>query len=91
MSEELKTSKELTAEATTQASETPETTETAAPEEPAETMADYSEELEASFKQIHEGDILTGTVIASVPRWRTVALSPIPVPTCTTCAPSTAA
>lgn len=28
-----------------------------------ETMADYAEELEASFKQIHEGDILTGTVI----------------------------
>ncbi len=26
-------------------------------------MADYAEELEASFKQIHEGDILTGTVI----------------------------
>jgi len=63
MSEELKTSEELTAEATTQASETPETTETAAPKEPAESMADYAEELEASFKQIHEGDILTGTVI----------------------------
>lgn len=28
-----------------------------------ETMEDYKEELEASFKQIHEGDILTGTVI----------------------------
>ena len=28
-----------------------------------ETMADYADELEASFKQIHEGDILTGTVI----------------------------
>lgn len=28
-----------------------------------ETMADYSAELEASFKQIKEGDILTGTVI----------------------------
>lgn len=63
MSEELKTSEELAAEAETSAAETPETTETAAPEEPAETMADYSEELEASFKQIHEGDILTGTVI----------------------------
>ena len=33
-------------------------------EEPAESMADYAEELEASFKQIHEGDILTGTVIS---------------------------
>lgn len=30
---------------------------------PAETMDDYKDELEASFKQIHEGDILTGTVI----------------------------
>lgn len=59
----LKTSEELAAEAETSAAETPETTETAAPEEPAETMADYAEELEASFKQIHEGDILTGTVI----------------------------
>lgn len=28
-----------------------------------ETMADYTAELEASFKQINEGDILTGTVI----------------------------
>ena len=28
-----------------------------------ETMEDYKEELEASFKQIHEGDIMTGTVI----------------------------
>lgn len=29
-----------------------------------ETMADYAAELEASFKKIQEGDILTGTVIA---------------------------
>lgn len=28
-----------------------------------ETMADYAQELEASFKEIKEGDILTGTVI----------------------------
>ena len=28
-----------------------------------ETMADYAKELEASFKKIQEGDILTGTVI----------------------------
>ena len=63
MSEELKTSEELAREAETSVAETPEITETAAPEEPAETMADYAEELEASFKQIHEGDILTGTVI----------------------------
>ena len=38
MSEELKTSEELAAEAETSAAETPETTETAAPEEPAETI-----------------------------------------------------
>lgn len=40
--------------------------ETAAPaaeETHEETMADYAEELEASFKRINEGDILTGTVI----------------------------
>ena len=28
-----------------------------------ETMEDYKEELEASYKVIREGDILTGTVI----------------------------
>ena len=32
-------------------------------EEKKETMEDYAEELEASFRQIREGDILTGTVI----------------------------
>lgn len=31
--------------------------------ENAETMADYEKELEASFKKVKEGDILTGTVI----------------------------
>lgn len=30
---------------------------------PQETMDDYAQELEASFKEINEGDILTGTVI----------------------------
>ena len=30
---------------------------------PQETMDDYAQELEASFKKINEGDILTGTVI----------------------------
>lgn len=30
---------------------------------PAESMADYEEQINASFKQVHEGDILTGTVI----------------------------
>ena len=39
------------------------TPETAEAPEHVETMEDYKEELEASFKQIHEGDILTGTVI----------------------------
>lgn len=34
-----------------------------AADEHVETMDDYKEELEASFKQIHEGDIMTGTVI----------------------------
>lgn len=33
-------------------------------EEPVETMADYSAQLEASFRKIKEGDILKGTVIA---------------------------
>lgn len=32
--------------------------------EPQETMADYAAELEASFRKIKEGDILTGTVLA---------------------------
>ena len=35
----------------------------AAPAQPEETMADYATELEASFRKIKEGDILTGTVI----------------------------
>lgn len=35
----------------------------AAAEAPVETMEDYAAELEASFRQIHEGDMLTGTVI----------------------------
>ena len=29
-----------------------------------ETMEDYAEELEGSFKSLHEGDIVTGTVVA---------------------------
>ena len=29
-----------------------------------ETMKDYEKELEASFKKVQEGDILTGTVIS---------------------------
>mgnify|MGYP001024548186 CR=1 FL=1 len=38
--------------------------EAAAAAEPVETMEDYSKELEASFRKINEGDVLTGTVIA---------------------------
>ena len=30
---------------------------------PVETMADYEDEINASFRRVHEGDILTGTVI----------------------------
>lgn len=33
-------------------------------EEKRETMEDYAKELEASFRSIKEGDIITGTVIA---------------------------
>lgn len=56
---------EETPAANEQSAEVPEEAaqEEAAPEEVTETMADYAQELEASFKKIHEGDILTGTVI----------------------------
>lgn len=48
----------------TPAADAPETEAPAAqPAAPEETMADYAKELEASFKKINEGDILTGTVI----------------------------
>lgn len=40
-----------------------ESADNTASEAPAETMADYEAEISASFKPIHEGDILTGTVI----------------------------
>lgn len=39
------------------------TEEAAKPDVLAETMADYKKELEASFRKISEGDILSGTVI----------------------------
>lgn len=39
------------------------TEEMETPDMPEESMADYEAELEASFKKIREGDILTGTVI----------------------------
>ena len=34
-----------------------------AAQQPEETMADYAVELEASFRKISEGDIISGTVI----------------------------
>lgn len=37
--------------------------ETGSVSEPVETMEDYARELEASFKKVAEGDMLTGTVI----------------------------
>lgn len=43
--------------------EAPETASAEAPAAPVESMADYEAELNASLKQIHEGDVLTGTVI----------------------------
>lgn len=69
--EELKTTETTVDDAAKAAAETEvvktaatsEETAPAVPEEPQETMADYAEELEASFKRINEGDILTGTVI----------------------------
>lgn len=68
MSEEFKTATEEPV--TTAAEET--AAETITPEEsqasalalkPAESMDDYKKELEASFKKVQEGDIMTGTVI----------------------------
>lgn len=59
--EEMKTTETVEQEA-----EVVETDAQPAPEvpaEPVETMEDYAAELEASFKKIYEGDILTGTVI----------------------------
>ena len=52
-----------TAETASEEAEAPET-ETPAPQPEArvETMEDYAKELEASFKRVKEGDILTGTV-----------------------------
>ena len=69
--EEMKTTETVAPETAAETSETvseipAEPTAEAAPEapaEPVETMADYAQELEASFKKIYEGDILTGTVI----------------------------
>lgn len=47
----------------TEAAEAPVVGESAETPEVVETMEDYSKELEASFRKISEGDILSGTVI----------------------------
>lgn len=56
------TASEQTSEETLQKETTPETTPEVTPEF-TETMADYERELEASFRKISEGDILSGMVI----------------------------
>lgn len=66
MSEELlneTTATPETAETVTEAAENEAVTAEAVTETVTESMADYEKELTASLKQIHEGDILTGTVI----------------------------
>lgn len=66
MSEELlneTTATPETAETVTEAAENEAVTAEAVTETATESMADYEKELTASLKQIHEGDILTGTVI----------------------------
>ena len=69
METEVKTDVMETAEVT-EAEEPAVSEESAEPEEiavkaaePVESMEDYSKELEASFRKINEGDILSGTVI----------------------------
>lgn len=64
MSEELKsTPEEPVTEAAKETAAATAVPEEAAAPEPAESMDDYKKELEASFKKVHEGDIMTGTVI----------------------------
>lgn len=66
MSEELlneTTATPETAETVTEAAENEAVTAEAVTETATESMADYEKELTASLKKIHEGDILTGTVI----------------------------
>ena len=54
---------EMTKEPITENLEETAPADTPVTQEPMETMEDYAKELEASFKKISEGDILTGTVI----------------------------
>ena len=64
VSEELKsTPEEPVTEAAKETAAATAVPEEAAAPEPAESMDDYKKELEASFKKVHEGDIMTGTVI----------------------------
>lgn len=64
VSEEFKsTPEEPVAEAAKETAAATAVPEEAAAPEPAESMDDYKKELEASFKKVHEGDIMTGTVI----------------------------
>ena len=62
MSEEIRNDMEEVKEPVTEAA-AQEEPKAAEPAEPVETMEDYSKELEASFRRIKEGDVLTGTVI----------------------------
>lgn len=66
--EETKTMEPVTEDAVQETAAQETAADTAAPAAepetaPQETMDDYAQELEASFKKINEGDILTGTVI----------------------------
>ncbi len=69
MEEALGEAEEVKEEAAENAAEAPEeNTEgqeeaPAEPELPPETMEDYKDELEASFRQIHAGDVMEGTVV----------------------------
>lgn len=64
MSEELNvTQEELTTEPVAESVAPEAVAESEVAAEPVESMDDYTAELEASFKKINEGDILTGTVI----------------------------
>lgn len=65
MSEEMNNIEEMVTDTTivTETAETTETTEETKATPKMETMEDYANELEASFRKFKEGDIITGTVI----------------------------
>jgi small subunit ribosomal protein S1 len=56
-------SEEILTTTTEQTEESTDTTANAAAAEPVETMADYEDAINASFRRVQEGDLLTGTVI----------------------------